>query len=551
MERAQRIAAKAVRRVLAGAALPAVLAGENDENRRRSRPRARARARHAALSRSGARDRAAARRAAARRRERRGAALGCALPAHSYAARRRMRSSTARYARPRGSSALPRRVSINAILRNFLRRTGCVACRCRARARGALFLPALVDRRASAPSIPERCAAVLDAGNARPPLRLRVNCRAIYAATIMSRRWRAGTSRPHAIGAAGVIARREPRAGRRALPGLCGAAGSRCRTRRAARRAAARCARWHARARRLRRARRQDHASRRACGARPDSRIDIDARSGSNASRENLARLGCRRVLSPADAADPRAWWNGEPFDRILADAPAPPRASCAGTPMSSGCGAESDIAGFVAQQRRLLDALWPDAGARRQAAVCDLLDLPRRERGSDRSASSRAMPTRRAFGTRPAGVVGGRRRATLASGRSAQSTITTGFSTPSSRRTDPPDRAARRRPRHVANEPLPRPVVPDRVCCCCVARRRARDTIPVKSAELRTEDEDVRAQCAVRRASFNPTLEEALQKGVSLYFVLEFELTRPALVLAWTKNSSSNRCSTASPIHR
>src|SRR6266540_2356232 len=48
-------------------------------------------------------------------------------------------------------------------------------------------------------------------------------------------------------------------------------------------------------------------------------------------------------------------------------------------------------------------------------------------------------------------------------------------------------------------------------------------DTIPVKSAELRVEDESyvLNAQFDV---AFNPTLEEALQKGVSLYFVLEFE---------------------------
>jgi len=52
-------------------------------------------------------------------------------------------------------------------------------------------------------------------------------------------------------------------------------------------------------------------------------------------------------------------------------------------------------------------------------------------------------------------------------------------------------------------------------------------DTIPVKSAELLPEDESyvLNAQFDV---SFNPTLEEALQKGVSLYFVFEFELLRP-----------------------
>jgi len=58
-------------------------------------------------------------------------------------------------------------------------------------------------------------------------------------------------------------------------------------------------------------------------------------------------------------------------------------------------------------------------------------------------------------------------------------------------------------------------------------ARCADADTIPVTSAELRAEDENVvlNAQFDV---SFNPTLEEALQKGLTLYFVLEFELTRP-----------------------
>jgi len=52
-------------------------------------------------------------------------------------------------------------------------------------------------------------------------------------------------------------------------------------------------------------------------------------------------------------------------------------------------------------------------------------------------------------------------------------------------------------------------------------------DTIPVTSAELRVEEDEVvlNAQFDV---ALNPTLEEALQKGVSLYFVLEFELARP-----------------------
>lgn len=52
-------------------------------------------------------------------------------------------------------------------------------------------------------------------------------------------------------------------------------------------------------------------------------------------------------------------------------------------------------------------------------------------------------------------------------------------------------------------------------------------DTIAVKSAELRAEEDNyvLNAQFDV---AFNPTLEEALQKGVALYFVLEFVLSRP-----------------------
>lgn len=51
-------------------------------------------------------------------------------------------------------------------------------------------------------------------------------------------------------------------------------------------------------------------------------------------------------------------------------------------------------------------------------------------------------------------------------------------------------------------------------------------DTIPVKSAELRIEEGEVLLN-AEFELSFNPTLEEALQKGIPLYIVLEFELTR------------------------
>ncbi len=51
-------------------------------------------------------------------------------------------------------------------------------------------------------------------------------------------------------------------------------------------------------------------------------------------------------------------------------------------------------------------------------------------------------------------------------------------------------------------------------------------DTILVKSADLRIEEGEVLLNAEFDLA-FNPTLEEALQRGIPLYFVLEFELTR------------------------
>lgn len=51
-------------------------------------------------------------------------------------------------------------------------------------------------------------------------------------------------------------------------------------------------------------------------------------------------------------------------------------------------------------------------------------------------------------------------------------------------------------------------------------------DVIPVRAAELRIEDGEVLLTAEFDLA-FNSTLEEALQNGIPLYFVLDFSLTR------------------------
>ena len=64
-------------------------------------------------------------------------------------------------------------------------------------------------------------------------------------------------------------------------------------------------------------------------------------------------------------------------------------------------------------------------------------------------------------------------------------------------------------------------------VASVALATAARADTIAVKSAELRA-DEDTYVLNAEFELSLNPTLEEALQKGVPLYFELEFEILRP-----------------------
>lgn len=57
-------------------------------------------------------------------------------------------------------------------------------------------------------------------------------------------------------------------------------------------------------------------------------------------------------------------------------------------------------------------------------------------------------------------------------------------------------------------------------------APRALADTIAVRSAELRVDEGEVLLN-ADFDLTLNATLEEALEKGIPLYFVLEFELTR------------------------
>lgn len=91
---------------------------------------------------------------------------------------------------------------------------------------------------------------------------------------------------------------------------------------------------------------------------------------------ENLGRLRLNAAIQAGDAGRPDTWWDGEPFDRILLDAP------CSGTgvirrhPDIKLLRRASDIPALAASQAKLLRALWPllRPGGMLVYATCSIL---------------------------------------------------------------------------------------------------------------------------------------------------------------------------------
>lgn len=91
---------------------------------------------------------------------------------------------------------------------------------------------------------------------------------------------------------------------------------------------------------------------------------------------DNLQRLGLSATTRVGDACKPTDWWDGRPYDRILLDAP------CSGTgvlrrhPDIKVLRRPKDIEPLAAQQRALLQTLWPllKPGGRLVYATCSVL---------------------------------------------------------------------------------------------------------------------------------------------------------------------------------
>lgn len=74
---------------------------------------------------------------------------------------------------------------------------------------------------------------------------------------------------------------------------------------------------------------------------------------------ENLARLGLAAEVKASDCRKLDAWWDGRPFERILADVPCSASGVVRRNPDIKWLRRSDDIPRFAAQQAEILEALW------------------------------------------------------------------------------------------------------------------------------------------------------------------------------------------------
>jgi 16S rRNA (cytosine967-C5)-methyltransferase len=258
---------------------------------------------------------------------------------------------------------------VNAVLRNFLRRERALLAEVARDPEARFSYPRWWIERVRI-EYPDRYEHILDAGNARPPLCLRANARRATPEALIASFAAEGIASVRA-GPAAVIVERpqsvttlpgygdglfsvQDAAAQLAAPLLGAESGMRVLDA---------CAAPGGKSTHLAELASIDLTA-----------LDIDAMRMQKVS-ENLSRLGLQAKLAVGDARDPSSWWDGRPFDRILADVPCTASGVIRRHPDGKWLRRESDIASFGEQQRRLLDALWPlvALGGRLLYSTCSL----------------------------------------------------------------------------------------------------------------------------------------------------------------------------------
>lgn len=243
---------------------------------------------------------------------------------------------------------------VNAVLRNFLRRREALLEQAAASGDEARYsypqwwLDKLREQ------YPAGWAAILDAGNQHPPMALRVNRRRISVPEYLDLLSARGMG-ARAVGEAGIILARP--CGVEELPGfrdglvsvqdvgaqyaarlldVCGGM-----------RVLDACAAPGGKAAHLL-----------ECAEIELTALDSDAQRLEKV-EQNLRRLQLQARCVAGDAAQPGQWWDGRPFDRILADVPCSASGVVRRHPDIKWLRREPDIAQFAAQQAQMLEALW------------------------------------------------------------------------------------------------------------------------------------------------------------------------------------------------
>jgi 16S rRNA (cytosine967-C5)-methyltransferase len=291
---------------------------------------------------------------------------------------------------------------VNAILRRFQREGVAIASAAhRDRAARYAHAPWMLD--AFGRDWPESWESIAAAGNAEPPMWLRVNARRATRESCLARLAEAGFAATAADFAPEALRLAEP-ADVHALPGF---ADGEISVQDAAAQLAPRFLAAVAGMRVL------DACA--APGGKACHVLELEPRIAelvaldvdpARAARieSNLARLGLTASVRAADAAKPADWWDGSPFDRILLDVP------CSGTgvirrhPDIKLLRRPADVARFASRQSALLAACWDllAPGGRLVYASCSVLSdentgvvadfLERQPRAVDVTESARLL---------------------------------------------------------------------------------------------------------------------------------------------------------------
>ena len=126
--------------------------------------------------------------------------------------------------------------------------------------------------------------------------------------------------------------------------------------------------------------------------------LDIDARRLARV-QSNLERLGLSATLKVGNAANIDSWWDGQPFERILADVPCTASGVVRRHPDAKWLRRETDLRKFAKQQAEIIDALWQTLarGGKMLYCTCSVFDQENAAQISSfmlRHADAERLPT-------------------------------------------------------------------------------------------------------------------------------------------------------------